>query len=326
MTGPGRRVHALATRWCSERARRRLIDPALADLQTEYAAARRTGSRARMVRALATGYVAIAKVLVIGGCGDFRAELRSWQPAERAGARGGAWVGLVIIALATALLEVPLLTRMDVSAWLSIYLIPQALPLSVPLGLAVAVAWTLCGVARTRKLAAAALVVAALAAATMFANVAWVLPEANQAFRQRAFEQLAPHANPPRRGDNELTWSEARKRQADLRARSNTAAVRAFESTYYLKWAMSLAPLPIVGLIVAIAFRRAWTRAGLTSVALGLCASHFALLMSTRTLANLEILPPIVLGWSADAICMLAAVVLACGSRAVTKAPPAPTR
>ena len=329
MMAPGRRVHALATRWYSERARRRLIDPAMADLQAEYAAARRTGSHAHVFGALVAGYLAMAKVLVIAGCGDLGAGIVTWQPEERAGARAGAWVALIVVSVLTALFVSLPLARLDASLWLSIYLIPQALPLSVPFGLAVAVASMLRGAALTRKLAAAVLVAGALASVGMFANFSWLIPESNQRFREMVWAQLDPHPNPSTplgRGLNELGWSDARKRLREMRARADTGELRRSETTYYRRFAMSVTPMVIVGLIVAIAFRRAWTRAGLTSVALFLCASHYALQSSTWTLVDITIVPPIVLVWTPDAICGLAALLLACGSRSVPTAPPAPTR
>ena len=326
MTRPGQRIRALSLRWCSDRARRRLIDPALADFQAEFASARRSGSRQRLLLTLAAGYPAIAKVLVIGGCGDLRAQLRSWQPAERAGARGGVRVGLVIVAMATAFLEVPhLANHMDLSVWPSLYLIPQALPLSVPFGLAVAAAWTLRGAARTRKLAAAVLWVAAMASAVMFANLNWLVPEANQAFRVHMVAQLDPRHDPSKplaRGFNELGWSQARQRLRQVRARADTSEIRRFETSYYRRFAISVTPVAIVVLVVALAFWRDWTRGGLIGVALGVCVANYTLMWSALSFAQFDILAPIAISWIPNLMCGLAALLLAFGGRAAAATVP----
>jgi len=52
--------------------RRRLIDPAVADLQAKVADARRSGTTWRALRALSAGYVCLTKVLVIAIAGDLR--------------------------------------------------------------------------------------------------------------------------------------------------------------------------------------------------------------------------------------------------------------
>jgi len=63
-----------------------------------------------------------------------------WRRGGAASARAGAWVALIVVSVLTALFVSLPLAKLDPSLWLSIYLIPQALPLSVPFGLAVAVA------------------------------------------------------------------------------------------------------------------------------------------------------------------------------------------
>ena len=94
MTRPGDRLRHVASRVCSERNRRRFVEPAIADLQAEFAAARRGGSRWLALRALAAGYLSVGKVVIIATCGDLRDEARTWQPEERAGARRGALVAI----------------------------------------------------------------------------------------------------------------------------------------------------------------------------------------------------------------------------------------
>jgi hypothetical protein len=217
MRRPGDRLHRLAMRVCDERSRRRLIDPAVADLQAEFTAAQRAGSGWRAMRVLATGYLSILKVLFIAAAGSVHAEARTWQPEERAGARRGALVAVLATTLVTWLL-VTVHERSIPTPWTWIvYLVPSMLTVSLPFGTLLGAAWSLHGGGRTRKMGAAIVAAAILCAIAMFANIAWVVPDANQAFRQRAFalvqgrETVAPVA----RGLHELSMPALRARIAE---------------------------------------------------------------------------------------------------------------
>jgi len=315
MTRPGERLRRLAARVCSERTRQRLIDPAVADLQAEFAAARRNGSVWRRVRILGAGYLSIAKVLIIAAGADLRESATTWQREEASRARRGAWVALGIITAATVLLELPLLGSLEIGTGvgerlrLATYLAPSNLALSVPLGLAIATGWALHGATRTRKVAAAALVTAAALSVLMFVNLAWLTPDANQAFRVTVMAHHDPPAPPPVRGDGELRWEDLRTRLRQARDAAD-GDVWQLETLYYRKWSMSAAPLAMVALVVALAFRRPWTRVGLTGVVCGVYAAYYALLLSTFPLAQRGVAPPMVLEWAGTALCLAAAVAI----------------
>jgi len=325
MSRPGDRVRRLATHLCSERARRRLIDPAVADLQAEVAAARRTGPWWRSLRTRGAGYLSVAKVLAIAVCGDLRAEASTWQPEERSAVRLGVRVAAGTITIVTALLIAKTLSQFTFNApgldpdWaglfirLAWYLIPSTLAMTVPLGLALAVAWTFHGAARTRKLGAAALVAATLASAAMFVNVAWLTPEANQAFRQIAVARFFhwDEDRPLARGDNELTLSALRTRMEQARTFGLPRTPRFYEALYYQKLSVTVAAVPLVCAVLGIAFRRRWGRGRLTAATIGLFGVYYLALTSSTYINAVFVVPPMVAGWSATATCALAAVVIA---------------
>jgi lipopolysaccharide export LptBFGC system permease protein LptF len=327
MTRPGDRIQRLTARLCSERTRRRLVDPAIADLQAEAAAARRTGSAWQALRSRAAGYVSIVKVLAIGLCGDARRSVATWEHGEAAIMRRGMWVAVAIIGAATAVFELPLLTSMysiDPSVGervrLATYLAPSTLALTVPLGLGIATAWVLHGAARGRKVAIVALFAAAAMSVAMFANLAWLTPDANQAFREEVMAHHDPPSPSPARGDGELRLGELRHRLQQARNDGNQSDVRSLEVLYYRKWATGAAPLAIVGLIVALAFRRSWSRAGLTAVACGVYATNYALWISVFPLAHRGVASPLVLAWAGNALCAILVVVVT-SSRSRARAP-----
>jgi len=329
MSRPGDRLHRLATRVCSERTRRRLIDPAVADLQSEFAAARRTGSRWRTLTTLGAGYLSIAKVLAIAACGDLRDETLTWRPEERAGAWRGIRVAVVTTAAATLLFVVPSVSGFHfetaaldwhprlldfaVRVLLGLYLLPSTLALTIPLGLVLGLAWTLHGAVRTRKVGVAALALAAVCSMGMFVNVAWLTPEANQAFRQVAVARFF-HWDADRamaRGDNELTLSAILTRMEQARTFGLPHTPRFYETLYYQKLSVTVAAVPLVGALLTIAFRQRWGRWRLTAAAIGLSSVYYVALTSSTYINAVFGAPPIVAGWSAAAACALAAGVIA---------------
>lgn len=311
MSRPGDHLRELTTRLFSERTRRRLIDPAIADLQAEVAAARRTRSAWHGLRALATGYFSVVKVLAIATCGDLRHVATAWTPSEVVSTRRGALIALAVTAAATAFFTIPIVEDIpEAGLGLVPYVVPSALPLSLPLGLAIASAWMLHAAVRTRKVATALLVTAVLTSAAMFVNLEWVIPDANQAFRATVYARFDPPGAAPARGANEIRLAELRERVLERRASGHESEARWLELSYYRRWSMSATPVAIVALMVALAFRRQWTRWAFTGVAAGIYLTHYALLMSAFWFAQqLGVARPILMGWAGTFLCLAAALL-----------------
>jgi lipopolysaccharide export LptBFGC system permease protein LptF len=122
--------------------------------------------------------------------------------------------------------------------------------------------------------------------------------------------KLDPHAPAPARGANELRAAELRELVRDRRTSGRESEARWLELTYYRRWSMSVTPLAMVALMVALAFRRQWSRQELTSVAFGISIAHYALVISAFSLAELGVARPIVVGWAAPFLCLAAALLL----------------
>ena len=197
MRRPGDRLRAFAARACSADTMARLIDPVIADLQVEYSQALRQGRtwRSRWVRL--AGYVAFAKVFVI--C-EWSA-VEDTRPLIRI-----VGFSLAAIALATAVLvAIPYFNQFAYAPSPAIMLLfPQALAVSIPVGLMIGVAIGLLGQSLSVRLAT---VVGAIAlACSMLRCECWMAGLADQAFRTAAMSRTI--GQPPPRGQNELTLAE----------------------------------------------------------------------------------------------------------------------
>src|SRR5688572_29540065 len=103
---PGRTLHRLATHICSAKTLERVVEPAIADLQKEFAGAERMSRRAWV---LLNGYFAILKVIAVCAL-----NVSSTTRDERqALSRAVAW-SVGSMAAISALLTLPLLLNSEI--------------------------------------------------------------------------------------------------------------------------------------------------------------------------------------------------------------------
>lgn len=290
MTHPGSKLRALARRFCDQQTMERLIDPAIADLQCEYAEAIRRGQlwRSRWVRI--AGYGAVAKV---GAIGLGWTSMDVWSEADGAVSRTLRFSGIATLAILALLIWPPVSSigdswpRMNAArhAWLVCTLVPQALVIALPLGLMVGILAGLRGrvaTGRVRRLLIALGVACGLA---MFVLVGWLMPAANQTFREITFHEIS-NGRMVWRGINELTITEiASGHVADRRLASwglLTATRRAFEVNFRLALASAPLALGLFSLGVAAARRRAAGRLSTGAIAVVSCFAFYVLMYYSR--------------------------------------------
>ena len=182
---PGVALHRMAVHICNEKALERIVEPAIADLQKEYASAG-AGHASRRVWVLLAGYAAILKVIAM--CA-LSVSLES-ADERRAVARTLAWSVTMVVLIAVLLMLPPLYRRPSLRRWdIAATALPQALALAIPLGVAFGIAFGL--YARPTMSIAKTLLLCALAASALnFGVLAWGLPAGNQAFREITFRVL----------------------------------------------------------------------------------------------------------------------------------------
>jgi Lipopolysaccharide export system permease LptF/LptG len=290
---PGSMLHRLAALMCCAKTLERVVEPAIADLQKEYASADRASRR---ITILLVGYCAILKVIAICAL-----SVPSTTPDERqALSRTLAW-SFGLIAAISALLTVPPLIGRSMQWYAAVTLVPQAMPLAIPMGIAIGIAVGL-SARPGRNIVRVTLLAAVVASALSFGILAWVMPVANQAFKEITIRELAESGYKagfePEKGHNEMTLSELRREDASR-----------FSFTFHLRFALAAATLTLASLLLAVPFDHRGLR-GL--VAFAASFGYLALLSMGETLAvSRMLLPPVAGAWMPNVVLIAVAIAVA---------------
>lgn len=302
MTRPGDRLRAFLSRRFAAQTMERVIEPILADLQCEYAAARARGLLWRARLGLVRSYCAFAMALfwlgVRTACsttGDPRPDVVRM-----------CLVAGVASAITTVALVIPPLLQWRswqgdpaFTALLSVMLVPQALPLSIPAGLCVAIVWGMRGRVVTWRQTGTVLAVALAFTAVVWFVLEWLMPQANQGFRELVAARLS--------GGRVVTLEPglAELGLSRLGRRSDPAAVR----QYQLLWALCCASAPLSLLALGLA---RYVKRGLSAVLLAAAlANAYLAILWARTAVTLE--PAVgfsVAAWTPNVICVFAGCAL----------------
>ena len=197
-------VRRLARRLCDPDTQARLIDPILSDIELEsresVAAGRPWLARWRR----SSGYVALCKAAALHGG---RVCVRGL--ADEGAGRTIAVTLAAFVVLTAALILPPVAGGVRrPPPEVVLYLIPQALPLSIPVAVAFGIGcgWSRGLTARTMLRRIALLGIAGTAAA--LATMEWLVPDANQGFREMMIRQVGADRVHVARGINERSLSE----------------------------------------------------------------------------------------------------------------------
>jgi hypothetical protein len=198
MTRPGDRVRRLASLICSEPTVRGIVDPAVSDLQFEYARAVRTG-RVRAWFIYTRGVLACVEAVAGAWCAS----------GSRTLPRLLAWTAGVATILTALLIWIP---YRDLHAQARVIvgepwrvlmsLVPQAVVAVLPVAMPCAAAIVLRSAPASAQLRRSIFMITIACASTTLLIFAAILPSANQTFR----ELVVGH--PIWRGTNELTLGE----------------------------------------------------------------------------------------------------------------------
>jgi lipopolysaccharide export LptBFGC system permease protein LptF len=317
MSLPGTRLRSLAARVCRATTMERFIDPTIADLQAEYAAALLSGSAWRRQRTLLFGYIAFAKVLLWCTAPAVAHAWSNWSFEDRRGLVRVVWrsvVAVIGVTLPIWLLELPRTRQMldDNGSAAGIpeamaYLLPSILPLSVPVGLAIGAALGAHGRALSRRLTSAILLVAVAVSFASLVTIAWVLPAANQFYREAILRGTATSGRTLYKGERELTLSELRHRLRGAdRQHSNRIL---FE--FHTRLGLAGAPLTFAAFALVITIRRR-SRKRRVLAAIGVAAfGYLMVLWMGNAISESDTQSPQLSAWMPQIALVLTTIVVA---------------
>lgn len=294
MRRPGDWIRVVASRVFGPHTLSRLIDPAVADMQSEWESAIRHGAQWRARWVQFSGYVGLLKAVAWYAVTDGvrHATTEDRQAIGRALIIAAASAGAVAVVLATW----PLTTvwRQTQSPLLVLSLVPQVVPVALPVGLTIGVLFGLPTGSVSSRMVAAVCVVAGACTLTSFAITGWVIPIANESFR-------AELRTPPRaKAVQEMTSVELWRA---IQARHSTGRdSRTLERALHVRLAITTAVFVLGTFAVAFVAWRRWSRPLLLVTAIGAVGGYWFLMERGDALSRAAVLSPLFGAWAANAV------------------------
>jgi Lipopolysaccharide export system permease LptF/LptG len=301
MRRPGTRIRAIAAYLFDARTMQRFVDPTHADLQAEHEDAVKCGRRWESARIWIVGHIALLQVVALHGGLRAMETLRDLTGDDRRAVLRTVVASTAIIVIGTLVLAmVPFVNFVSRdyprSVERAFYLIPQALPLSVPVGLTFGILWGLGHMSPSPRTRTIVLMLAFGASLASFAMLAWVVPNSNQAFRVSMMGRPLP------KGDNELTIGELRQRlNAGTRQFPLLASASApprLALNYHGRWALGSASFFLAVFAVALTSRRRWGRIVLFFAGGVVLFVYYVIMYSARALGLDQTISPFVAAWT----------------------------
>lgn len=190
-------------------------------------------------------------------------------------------------------------------------LIPQAVALTLPAALLLAIPLALRRQNPSTRLARRAVALSICCAAAIFVVIAWVMPEANQAFRVTTYRAVTGGQENLPRGAAEMSFSALRDKIEILNLTpGGRDRARPLHFHYHARLVLICMPVPLGMLALAISRsergrRRPWVM-GLAALG-GYAFVFFPLLIGTQTLMRGSSLPPVLLAWTPIALLAIVA-------------------
>jgi len=312
MTRPGWRFRAIAARILDDKTMERVVDPMVADLQSEFADAVRRGRMWRSRWILLGGYAVFLKTIVWCGMEEAMQSMAGWTADDRSAMSRTIAFSIVTIAAATALfvgLPLMLASRLGgrVDPTLLVYSLPQALVLAVPIGFTFGVLLGLRDRVVSSRTAGAILGCAFLCSVACLVTLAWILPTANAEFRRQRLHQ---EGTIERKNLNELTLGELGQQiDSDRRAGSRSANLPFLYHAYHVRWALSGATIVLVVFALSLT-RRLVARWTVSFAAFAACFGYYALLSAGREAALQGTLPAFAGAWMPNVVFAIVSVTL----------------
>jgi lipopolysaccharide export LptBFGC system permease protein LptF len=178
-------------------------------------------------------------------------------------------------------------------------LIPQATPISIPAGMLFGTLWAVRRPA-TRSVRRMVLVLGIACSLFSAGMLAWVIPEANQAYRVAVYQKALGRSQPPVRGLNELTWHGLRDRIKEANTQGFSAEAQVLRLSYHGR--IALVATPLIFAMLALVLVRLPRRLMSWPLGLLLFVGYYTLIRFDR-MVDQGALSPLVVAWAPNWSC-----------------------
>lgn len=313
MNRPGYRLRAVAARWCSERTMERLVDPAIADLQTEYAEAARAGRVWRSRWIWIAGHAAFAKAMAWHGAERAAGSLRDLPVEDRRALLRTIAIGVAMMVAATVLLAaLPFVSirsgTFSQRVWSTPNTVLQLLPTTIWVGVIFGILWGLESVSVSRHSRRLVLLLALALSVVSFTLMGWLVPAANHAFRVSMATKLGVEVKGLRSASDLTLGDLGRLLEPGTHEPMLLAPphdVRSLERSYYTRWAYSCAPLVLGLFALTLSNRSRWARRAPGFVASALVLGYVALWYAAQAMAFDRRVPIAAAVWIPNAVVLV---------------------
>lgn len=314
---PGRALHRLAFRLCNRKTLEQIVEPAIADLQKEYRAidARQVLGR---VHALLAGYFAILKVIAmcVGRVSVDTDEERRHLVTLLA------WSAAMVAVFIVLLMVPPVVAHPRMGWQLTTTLVPQAMGLAIPIGIAFGMAFGVSG-RPTLNIAKATLLGAVAASALSFVILAWGIPAGGDAFRNITFRELRARGyegptSEAQKGYSEMTLSELRSQEAHFAADGVPVRARQLRFAYHFRFAFAAATLALVSFLLVFRIHHRGARGVL---AFTVCLAYWMLMFAGDLGSRRGYLPVPIGAWLPNIVLIASAIFIASSSSSSLRGP-----
>jgi hypothetical protein len=295
---PGRTLHRLAARVCSAKTLERVVEPAIADLQKEYASAV-FGSTPQLAWVLLRGYLAILEVMLMCALQTSAAD----DDERRALVRMLTWAAGITTCASAVLVLMTVAVFPDVPPFFLALMTSLMLPIALPVGLTLGIALALSGRAVSRRAVRVILLAALAAVAISYATMVLSWPVASYSFRQSLSNTLGARG-PVVRAANDISAASMQQERYFGPGGDRMAWTKRRAWTRHLRDAMAFAAPALAVFALALLRRRA-PRVMLMAA----CAGYFLLLLLGERLVY-QGLPPLAAAWMANIVFAAAATIL----------------
>jgi lipopolysaccharide export LptBFGC system permease protein LptF len=188
-----------------------------------------------------------------------------------------------------------------------VYLIPQALAIALPVGFTFGIFFGSRDAAVSTRATRAILIVACLYSVASFATLAWIMPAANQAFRELMFTQVGGRG-PLFKGANELSLGELSQKIDGLVRVGFWVEARSLAFDYHMRWALSCATFVLAAFARSVIPRRPMRIWTLGVLVVGTYVGYYALMFVGRAAAIAGTVPTFVGAWLPNVMFVMIAI------------------